>query len=89
MDTATTLLEQMARKVEAIESGAEELAERVANLEAMAGRAMHPGTRESAEDAARRVLELARATDNLSAVFADLAKRVEDLELALGRVQEE
>jgi len=84
MEEPTTLLKQLRERLNRSEAVTAGLRERVAELEALAGRGLQPEQREAAEDRVARTLELARAAEKLEVTLQDLARRVDVLELTSG-----
>jgi hypothetical protein len=75
-----TLLEQLGERLGDVERRAEQLNERLAVMEALAGRGMHPEEHEGAINAAGQLLDLARRLDRLEAALAGIDRRTAVLE---------
>lgn len=80
MDHQETLLDQLGDRLAQSEAAAHEIQDRMAAIEALVGRGMHPEPHEEALTAAGRLLDLARRMERLEAVFEGLERRLAVLE---------
>lgn len=81
MDHQETLLGQLGERLARSEQAAREIEARMAAIEALAGRGMHPEPHEEALTAAGRLLDLARRVERLEAVLEGLERRMAALEV--------
>lgn len=80
MDGPDTLLDQLAERLTRSERTAREIEDRIAVIEALVGRGMHPEPHDEALTAAGQLLDLARRLDRIEAALEGIERRTTVLE---------